>query len=103
MNSVSTLRLAREQSGLSLRELAARAGTSHFALAAYEAGRVHPSYEKIFYILANAGFDLAVTLVPRSGRSDEGRERELEEVLTLAEQFPARHAAELTFPPFPTS
>lgn len=103
MNSATTLRLARERSGLSLRELAARAGTSHSALAAYEAGRVHPSFERVHHIVASAGFELEVTLVPRPGRHDVDRGRELEEVLTLGEQFPARNPAELAFPTFPTS
>ena len=78
MDSATTLRLARERSGLSLRELAARAGTSHSALAAYEAGRVHPSYEKVRHIVTSAGFDLEVTLVPRAGRNDVDRGRELD-------------------------
>ncbi|HEY5108038.1 MAG TPA: helix-turn-helix transcriptional regulator [Acidimicrobiales bacterium] len=103
MDSAATVRLARERSGLSLRELAARADTSHSALAAYEAGRVHPSFDKVRHIVESAGFDLEVTLVPRPGRDDADRGRELEEVLALAEQFPARHAAELVFPTFPSS
>jgi transcriptional regulator with XRE-family HTH domain len=84
MNSATTLRLARERSGLSLRGLAARAGTSHSALAAYEAGRVHPSFDKVRHIVACAGFDLEVTLVPRPGRSDVDRGWESDEVSTLA-------------------
>ena len=32
---------------------------------------------------------------------DEERARELEEVLALAEQFPARHDDVLPYPPFP--
>jgi len=40
--------------------------------------------------------------VPRTCR-DEDRGRELEAVLTLAEQFPARHDDVLAFPAFPTS
>lgn len=102
MDSAATIRLARQRSGLSLRELAARADTSHSALAAYEASRVQPSFEKVRQIVASAGFDLEVTLVPRTCR-DEDRGRELEAVLTLAEQFPARHDDVLAFPAFPTS
>ena len=102
MDSATTLRLARERSGLSLRELAARAGTSHSTLAAYEAGRVQPSYEKVRQIVASAGFDLEVTLVPRPDRNDVDRGRELDEESTLAKQLPARHAAVLALPAFPT-
>ena len=101
MDSATTVRLARERSGLTLRQLAARADTSYSTLAAYEAGQVHPSFDKVRHIVERAGFDLEVTLVPRPGRDDEDRGRELEKVLKLAEQFPARHAPELGFPAFP--
>jgi transcriptional regulator with XRE-family HTH domain len=100
MDSSATLRLARHRSRLTLRELASRAGTSYSTLAAYEAGRVHPSFEKVRHIVEQAGFDLEVSLVPRPG-DDADRGRELEEVLDLAGRFPARHASSLTFPPFP--
>ncbi len=101
MNSAETLRLARERSGLSLRAMAARAGASYSTLAAYEAGRVHPSFENVRRLVECAGFDLQVTLVPRPASGDIERGRELEEVLAPAEQFPARHAPDLTFPAFP--
>jgi len=78
MDSATTLRLARQRSGLSLRQLAARADTSHSALAAYEAGRVRPSFDKMRHIVAGAGFDLEVTLVPRSGRDAVDRGWQLE-------------------------
>jgi len=85
MNAAATVRLARQRSGLSLRQLAARADTSYSTLAAYEAGRVHPSFDKVRHIVEHAGFDLEVTLVPRPGLHDEARGRELEAVLELAE------------------
>ena len=101
MDSATTVRLARQRSGLSLRALAARAETSYSTLAAYEAGRVQPSFDRVRRIVESAGFDLEVTLVPRPGADDADRGRELEEVLALAEQFPARHAPRLEFPAFP--
>ena len=45
MDVPAILRRARLRSGLSLRELAARADTSHSALAAYESARVTPNVE----------------------------------------------------------
>jgi transcriptional regulator with XRE-family HTH domain len=88
---------ARRRAGLSLRELATRAGTSHSTLAAYESGRKAPSLTTLERILRAAGFALDLELVARP--VDRGRE--LEAVLDLAGHFPARHAATLAFPRFP--
>ena len=101
MDSAALIRSARHRSGLSLRTLADRAGTSYSAIAAYEAGRVHPSFDKVRHIVECSGFDLEVHLLPRPGTDDADRGRELEDVLALAEQFPARNAPDLAFPDFP--
>lgn len=121
------LKLVRRRSGLSLRSLAQRAGTSHATLSSYEAGRVVPSVETLDRIVTAAGFDLKVSLESRidgperydslsvatvgtegaraeapkasdSGRAARGRE--LVEVLELAAMFPARHAPTLEAPIF---
>ena len=99
MNASSILRRARLRSGLSLRELAARAETSHSALAAYEAARVTPNVDTFERVLSAAGFSASLSLTSRVA-SDEARGRELVEVLVLAEQFPARHRPALEFPVF---
>ncbi len=99
MDAASILRRARLRAGLSLRELAARAETSHSALAAYEAARVTPSVETFDRVLAAAGFTASVSLTPNVG-GDRARSRELVDALVLAEQFPARHRRTLGFPPF---
>jgi len=96
MTAGRLLRRARDRAGLSLRELAARAGTSHATLSAYETGRKVPSVATLERILRAAGFALDLELVPRTDRG-----RELARVLELAGHFPARHAPELTYPPFP--
>jgi len=85
--------------GLSLRALAERAGTSHSTLAAYESGRKTPSIPTLERLLRAAGFDLTIT-VRRTGQDPEARGRELAEVLNVAEQFPARHRPTLEFPIF---
>ena len=102
MDAAVTLRRARRRSGLSLRALAARAGTSHSALAAYERGHKVPTVETLDRIVRAAGYELGVELVPAVGGVDRAaRGRELAEVLELAEQFPARHSATIDFPVFP--
>ena len=102
MDAAVTLRRVRLRSGLTLRALAARAETSHSTLSAYEAGRKIPTVETLDRIARAAGFELDVELAPAVGGIDRtARGRELAEVLELAEQFPARHAAKLDFPVFP--
>ena len=101
MRIIEVVRAARIRSRLSLRELAARAGTSHSTLAAYEAGRVSPSVDTVERIVRAAGFELQPQLARRI-RGDERLPRgdELIQALELAEMFPARHEPELTFPRF---
>jgi transcriptional regulator with XRE-family HTH domain len=100
-SAAATLRRVRTRAGLSLRQLARRAGTSHSTLAAYEAGRVTPGVETIERIVRAAGFALDLEVSPRAGGADaEARGRELVAVLELAAQFPARHDPTLQFPRF---
>jgi transcriptional regulator with XRE-family HTH domain len=101
MDAAATLRRVRERSGLTLRGLAARADTSHSALAAYESGRKVPTVETLDRIVRAAGYELGIELIPAVGGADRAaRGRELAAVLELAEQFPSRHDATLEFPPF---
>lgn len=102
MNQLSlaarTLRSARERAGLSLREAAKRAATSHSALSAYERGERTPTLATFFHILEALGFAVRVELDPRirqHGGVDRGEE--LEQVLQLAERFPARERPEVVF------
>lgn len=101
MDAAVTLRAARRRSGLTLRALAGRAGTSHSTLAAYEAGRKVPTVETLDRVVRAAGFEVAIELTPTIGGSDPAaRGEELAEVLELAARFPARHARTLEFPQF---
>ena len=97
VTAAQAVREARRRAGLSLRDLAARAHTSHSTLSAYESGQKVPSVATLERILRAAGFALDLTLVPRA--ADRGRE--LEAVLELAGHFPARHAPTLDYPRFP--
>ena len=101
MEASTALRAARRRAGLTLRQLAGRAATSHSTLAAYEAGRVTPTVDTFDRIVRAAGYAVDATLTPRV-RGDEHLSRgdELVQALELAEMFPARHDAELPFPRF---
>ncbi len=100
MDASGTLRRARDRSGLSLRELARRAGTSHATLVAYEAGEKVPSVATLDRIVRHAGFALEVDLSPLADGSPEERGRELADALELAAAFPARHAEAIEYPVF---
>lgn len=102
MGAATVVRQARRRAGMSLRELAGRAGTSHATLSAYETGAKTPGVATLERIVRAAGFALDLELVPRvDGDRPADRGRELEAVLALAAQFPARHAETLAFPRFP--
>ena len=99
--TADTLRQARLAAGLTLRAAAERAGTSHATLAAYEAGRKAPTLTTLARILRAYGFAADLDLSPRiRERNGLARGKELEEVLRLAEQFPARARKELPPSPF---
>jgi transcriptional regulator with XRE-family HTH domain len=101
MDAALVIRTARRRSRLSLRALAARAGTSHATLSAYENGRVDPTTTVFSRIIAAAGQSLEATLLGIPSDIDGmSRGEELIAVLDLAEQFPARHASRLEFPVF---
>jgi transcriptional regulator with XRE-family HTH domain len=101
VHASTLLHRARARAGLSLRELARRAGTSHSTLSAYETGRKVPTVETLDRILRAAGFVADVDLEPDVGGADRAaRGRELIEVLELAGMFPARHSRTLDLPRF---
>lgn len=99
--SAHLLRAARLRAGLTLRSAADRAVTSHATLATYESGRKAPTLPTLLRILRAYGLAVEIELSPRIvERNGVPRGRELEDVLRLAEQFPARPRRELSFPRF---
>ncbi len=101
MEIAQVIRSARRRGGWTLRQLAERAGTSHSTLAAYEAGRVHPTTATLERVLAAAGFELRGELRPRmTGPRGGDRAEELRQVLELAAAFPVRHEPTMQMPPF---
>ncbi len=97
-----SLQEARHQAGLSLRQLAERAGTSHATLIAYEKGKKIPSTATYFRVLEACGNSVEIIL-HRRVRERDGipRGEELSLVLELADQFPHRASRHLEFPSFP--
>jgi transcriptional regulator with XRE-family HTH domain len=92
---------AREHSGLSLREIARRAGTSHATLSAYLGGKKIPSTETLLRVVDACDVALDISLRPRiRERRGLARSEELEQALRLAEQFPKRPARRLIAPNF---
>ena len=86
MDAARLLRSARLQSGLTLRQLAAVAHTSHSTLAAYETGAKCPTVETLNRIVEAAGFRVEVRLGRPAEQFDhDERGRELADVLELAE------------------
>ncbi len=97
-----TLREARERAGLSLRELASRAGTSHATLSAYEQGRKVPAASTFVRILEASGNAVDIVLHKRIREMDGiPRGDELVSVLELAAEFPHRASRHLNLPRFP--
>ena len=65
------VRLARQEAGLSQRELAGRAGTSQAAIARYERAQVMPDVPTLFRVLRACGFDLRLSLAPHDDHDEE--------------------------------
>lgn len=96
-----TLRRARLAAGLTLRELAQRAGTSHATLSAYEQCVKSPTMQTLLRVLEASGFSVDIKLRKRI-REANGLKRgdELVQVLRLAGQFPVRTSRSLEAPRF---
>jgi transcriptional regulator with XRE-family HTH domain len=100
MDAAHTIRTARRRSGLTLRALAARAGTSHSTISAYESGAKVPTTATLERIVRAAGFAIDTTLQRRVEAEGITRGEELAAVLELAAAFPARHRPTLDCPVF---
>jgi len=96
MDASIVLRDARSRAGLTLRELAGRADTSHSTLAAYESGSKTPNVCTLDRVLRAAGFESDVSLADQAITRGE----ELAAVLDLAAAFPAERARRLAYPVF---
>ena len=97
----TVLRSAWHDSGLSLRQLARQAKTSHATLNAYITGSKSPSTATLERVIAACGYSLDVSLRPRV-RFSNGvpRGEELAAILALTEQLQVRHSKELDAPIF---
>jgi transcriptional regulator with XRE-family HTH domain len=87
------LKYARQKAGLSARELARRVGSSHSTILAYEAGKKVPVTTTFMRLIHACGYSIDFSLSPRlRGDEDNPKGAELQAVLDLAAEFPARHA-----------
>lgn len=83
---------ARRRAGLTIRQVARRAGTSHSAIAAYESGAKAPNTATLARVLSACGFELRTNLISLAPFEDRvARGREIVRVLELAEVFPTEH------------
>lgn len=96
------LRDLRLRAGLSARELAQRAGTSHSTILAYEAGGKIPRADTRDRIVRAAGYVVPAP-IPRRHTTAHGAATQVElmDVLRLADLFPATFGATIGAPPFP--
>ncbi|MBL4682909.1 MAG: helix-turn-helix transcriptional regulator [Pseudomonadales bacterium] len=93
------LAYTRKKSGMSSRQLAKAVGTSHSTILAYESGKKTPSTTTFLRIIHACKFSVDFLLSTRMrGDEDNPRGKELEEVLDLAAEFPARHRKQLRYP-----
>lgn len=92
MDAATIVRRARLAAGLSVRELARRAGTSHAAVVAYEAGRRDPTVATLERLLAAAGAYGRIVVEPVHLPDPYRAGRLLVEVLDLADALPQRPA-----------
>lgn len=98
MDASAILSEARRRSGLTLRQLARRARTSHSTIAAYETGTKQPTTATLVRLVGACGFELEAELRPSGPFEDrQQRGRQLLEVLDLADQFPSRRVATITY------
>src|SRR2546427_11697912 len=73
MDVASLLARARHRSGLTIRQLACRAGTSHSAVAAYESGAKAPNTSTLDRLVRACGFEIESRLRPLSPFEDRAR------------------------------
>jgi uncharacterized protein len=69
VTGAEALRNARSRAGLSQAELGERAGVPQSVVSAYERGRRQPSIATLVRLVAAAGFDLDLNLIPRASTS----------------------------------
>ncbi|HEX9766482.1 MAG TPA: helix-turn-helix transcriptional regulator [Nitriliruptorales bacterium] len=101
MDASEVIREVRQRAGLTLRELAERARTSHSTLAAYERGRKVPRVDTLARICRASGFAVDAALTPRpSGAERRRRGQALEDVLELADAYPLRRTGPMELPVF---
>lgn len=67
---MNTIRLLRQQAGITQQELAVTAGTSQSTIAAYETGTKSPTLRTIEHLAGSIGMEMIATFVPAMTRED---------------------------------
>ena len=93
MRAALAVREIQRRSGLGMRALARRAGTSHATVHAYATGKKEPRVDTLVHLAESAGLSLVIEFVGRPDASDDRqrKSRELVDALELAAAFPVRH------------
>jgi transcriptional regulator with XRE-family HTH domain len=92
--AAALLLAVRIESGLSQRELAARAGTSGATVAAYELGTKEPRLSTLGRLVEAAGMRLELRYEPKTPRRDDNLTREERRSLALHRAIAAKLAAD---------
>jgi transcriptional regulator with XRE-family HTH domain len=95
-----SLRLLRRRAGLTTRQLADLAGTSHATVSAYETARKVPNAQTLIRLVTAAGGELIARPVG-AGFGGGDHAREFLDALSLVELLPTKHAPLLRYPKFP--
>lgn len=97
--SANLLRRARDQAGLTQRDLARRSGVAQPLISAYEKGRRQPGADMFLRLLRASGHEVALVSTVEASREAAAK---LEQVMGIAMVLPVRDRGPLTFPSWRT-
>lgn len=103
MDVATLVAACRRESGLTQRELAARAGTSAAAVCWYERGERVPRVDTLVRLVAATGASLRLVADPPAAIDLDANARALVDLLDLADHLPQHAAPDLEAPVFAAS
>ena len=90
------LRVAREQGGLTQRELARQAGTAQSVVARIELGATSPSWSTLERLVRAAGCEIAATVTPAPDELDGSLLDDVPRILRLSPEDRLREVAQVS-------